>query len=58
MKSFKTVFTAFSGLFSIETLHALNVPELLKFGGETVIGILTIWYLILKIQILNKIKKQ
>ena len=45
-----TTITSGSGLFGIEFLHRLNIPELFKFSGETVIGCLTIIYLVLKIK--------
>ncbi len=41
----------FSGgsLTGIVLLHHLFIPDIIKFSGETVIGVLTIIYLIVKI---------
>jgi hypothetical protein len=39
-----------TGFASIEVLQNINIPELFKFGGQTVIGVLTIIYLVIKIK--------
>jgi hypothetical protein len=43
-----------TGITGIELLEKINIPEIFKFGGQSLIGILTIIYLILKIKKLKK----
>jgi hypothetical protein len=43
-----------TGITGIEILDKIHLPEILKFGGQSVIGVLTIVYLYLKIKKLNK----
>jgi len=45
-----TTLTGSTGIFGIEIIHKINIPEIFKFSGETIIGTLTIIYLILKIK--------
>jgi hypothetical protein len=55
MRENLTVFvTSFCGLFSINMIDITQLTEVVKFSGQTVIGILTIIYLVIKIK---KIKK-
>lgn len=42
--------TSGTGIFSIEFLHNMNIPDIFRFSGETLIGLLTIIYLTLKIK--------
>jgi hypothetical protein len=45
-----TTLTSLTSLSSIEVLNKVNIPDLFKFAGESIIGVLTIIYLILKIK--------
>lgn len=54
---FITTLTSGTGIFSIEFIHKIDIPSIFKFSGESIIGILTIIYLILKIKKLSKWKK-
>ena len=54
---FNMLFTSIistTGITGIELLEKINIPEIFKFGGQSLIGILTIIYLILKIKKLKK----
>jgi hypothetical protein len=50
MQIFKSLFVSFSGIIGIEFLDISVLPEIIKFGGQSLIGILTIYYLYLKIK--------
>ena len=53
----KVPITAVSGLVGIELVKFAELSELMQFLGQTVIGVLTIIYLIVKIKNLTKGKK-
>lgn len=52
--SLLTTFISITGISSIEWFDQSHLPELLKFSGQTVIGILTIVYLYYKIKKVRK----
>jgi hypothetical protein len=52
-----TILASGFGISSIEFLDRIHITDFLKFSGETIIGILTIIYLILKIKKLYNEKK-
>jgi hypothetical protein len=45
-----TTLISATGITGIQWVDGLHIPELLKFGGQTVIGMLTIVYLYYKIK--------
>ena len=58
MDSFKTYFIGIFSIGSIEWIQSLeNLPSILKYSGQTIIGILSIIFLIKKIQIMNDLRK-
>jgi hypothetical protein len=58
MRSFKTSLISIAGILGIETFEWFDkVPIILKFSTQLAIGILTIVFLIKKIQIMNDLRK-
>ena len=58
MKSLRLYIVSISGILGIEVLEMLDkVPIILKYTTQLTIGILTIIFLIKKIQILNDLRK-
>jgi len=58
MKSLRLYIVSISGILGIEVFEMLNkVPIILKYTTQLTIGILTIIFLIKKIQILNDLRK-
>jgi hypothetical protein len=54
MELLKTPFISICSLFSIESLNWLQLSESVKFAGQSTIGILTVYYLVLKIKKIRK----
>lgn len=54
MQSLKNICISISGIFGIEYIEWQSIPELLKFSGQTLIGILTTYYLVLQIRKIRK----
>ncbi len=58
MDSFKTYFISIFAIGSINLIDVIDhLPLILKYSGQTIIGILTIIFLIKKIQIMNDLHK-
>lgn len=54
MQSLKNICISVSGIWGIEFIEWQSIPEFFKFSGQTLIGVLTVYYLFLQIRKLRK----
>jgi hypothetical protein len=54
MQSLKNICISVSGICGIEFIEWQSIPEFFKFSGQTLIGVLTVYYLFLQIRKLKK----
>ena len=58
MRTFQISIVSFASIIGIETFEWLEkMPMIMKFTGQSIIGILTIIFIFKKIQILNDLRK-
>jgi hypothetical protein len=57
-KHFYQSLVSIFAIFSIEGLNIIDIPEIMKFTGQTIIGILTVIFLYLQIDKLVKERRK